>query len=641
MTAPVDPGAMAPVPRAFEREGLLGRVAPFVAAAAAAITFAIVDLASADQWWLMAGASVSAAALAFALLARWSRWPHRADIAPPLLYMVGVACLREATGGTASGYSPLFLIAILWFALYGTRRQLLVGIVVLAALMAIPIIAVGAPSYPLGEWRRLAILVLIAAALGVIVQRLVQDLRSQAAAARLRGRELEEQRDTTAAVLAGASDAVVSFGRDGIVASANPAAHQLLGRDDLIGLDVFGDLIVEGDRERVRAGFERVVAAGRAVDRDARFEAGLRLPDGTTLPVDISVAPTSGRGGIRIHTFVRDTSRQRAAERDAADHLHDLTRLLELAQKLGGQADSSRDDICAAARDLSHADFVLFFMPDPDGRRIVVAGTSGDPTVPTDVVLDPERSAVATVMREVSPLFVGDLTVDERADQAVVARVGARAAYWQPVVIDGSCVGVLVAYWRRRLSAMPERSSVILGLFATQAGTVLERAEFLARLESLARTDALTGLANRRVLDETLPKVIADAQRSDRPLSVAMLDLDHFKRFNDQHGHQAGDDLLREAATAWSRELRPGDTLVRYGGEEFLVVLPACDPGGALQVADRLRAVTPQAITASAGIATWLDGESDDAFVARADAALYRAKRAGRDRTVVADSGPA
>jgi diguanylate cyclase (GGDEF)-like protein len=113
-----------------------------------------------------------------------------------------------------------------------------------------------------------------------------------------------------------------------------------------------------------------------------------------------------------------------------------------------------------------------------------------------------------------------------------------------------------------------------------------------------------------------------------------MLDLDHFKRYNDTHGHQGGDDLLRSAVAAWQAELRPNDTLARYGGEEFLAVLPATDAAAAMVVAERLRGALPDHVTASAGTATWDPGETPAALIARADAALYQAKAAGRARTV-------
>jgi diguanylate cyclase (GGDEF)-like protein len=127
----------------------------------------------------------------------------------------------------------------------------------------------------------------------------------------------------------------------------------------------------------------------------------------------------------------------------------------------------------------------------------------------------------------------------------------------------------------------------------------------------------------------------------DVKLTVAMLDLDHFKRFNDEHGHQAGDRLLRSVTAAWSGKLRTVDQLARYGGEEFIVLLPGAGAELATTVLERLRSATPAGQTFSAGVATWDGTETSEELLARSDEALYRAKRTGRDRTVVAGAASA
>jgi len=113
---------------------------------------------------------------------------------------------------------------------------------------------------------------------------------------------------------------------------------------------------------------------------------------------------------------------------------------------------------------------------------------------------------------------------------------------------------------------------------------------------------------------------------------VAMIDIDHFKQFNDLNGHAAGDRLLRSCALAWKSHLRPSDTLARYGGEEFAVLLPDCSLDDATSVLERLRKATPRGATASVGVAERTPGEAPADVLARADAALYLAKDTGRNR---------
>jgi diguanylate cyclase (GGDEF)-like protein len=118
-----------------------------------------------------------------------------------------------------------------------------------------------------------------------------------------------------------------------------------------------------------------------------------------------------------------------------------------------------------------------------------------------------------------------------------------------------------------------------------------------------------------------------------------MVDLDRFKDFNDAFGHQAGDGLLADAATAWRSVVRNTDFIARYGGEEFALLLPGCPPDPGTALIERLRAATPLDQTCSAGIAVWDHEEEAESLVARADAALYAAKKGGRDRSVVAGGG--
>jgi diguanylate cyclase (GGDEF)-like protein len=177
------------------------------------------------------------------------------------------------------------------------------------------------------------------------------------------------------------------------------------------------------------------------------------------------------------------------------------------------------------------------------------------------------------------------------------------------------------------------------------ANALLRRRQKLGEFyRQLSMNDGLTGLYNRGWLDDMLPKLAANAQRSGAPLSVLMIDLDHFKKFNDTHGHPAGDDALRVAASVIGAALRPSDFAVRYGGEEMMVLLPETNGPVAAKVAERLcerlakavifgdmRQALPH-ITGSFGVATLAEGMDEQALVQAADAALYRAKEAGRNR---------
>jgi diguanylate cyclase (GGDEF)-like protein len=145
----------------------------------------------------------------------------------------------------------------------------------------------------------------------------------------------------------------------------------------------------------------------------------------------------------------------------------------------------------------------------------------------------------------------------------------------------------------------------------------------------LCETDPLTALPNRRHWDHAVAEALAP---TEQPVCVALLEIDRLEAYADLHGHTAGDELLRRLAAVWRAGLRPGDLLARYGAEEFAIVLKRCDANTASMVAQRLRAVCGDGPTLSIGIAQWDGEEVAGSLVCRADEALYRAKRAGRDR---------
>ncbi|WP_183095794.1 bifunctional diguanylate cyclase/phosphodiesterase [Nocardioides stalactiti] len=188
---------------------------------------------------------------------------------------------------------------------------------------------------------------------------------------------------------------------------------------------------------------------------------------------------------------------------------------------------------------------------------------------------------------------------------------------WLVVMIGGGTAAVLVVL---RLG------DIIRDLQATAV-----------QLAALARRDELTGIANRRTWDHELSRACAVACALGTPLTVAMLDLDHFKAFNDTYGHLKGDLVLKETTAAWSSVLDGRGMLARYGGEEFTALVPALAAEEAVTLLDRLRRLVTHRQTCSIGIATWDGVENPADLVARADRALYAAKAAGRDRIAVDD----
>jgi diguanylate cyclase (GGDEF)-like protein len=161
-----------------------------------------------------------------------------------------------------------------------------------------------------------------------------------------------------------------------------------------------------------------------------------------------------------------------------------------------------------------------------------------------------------------------------------------------------------------------------------------------AIIQRMASTDALTGLCNRRFFDETLVKELERAKRYDTALSMAIVDIDHFKRFNDRYGHARGDQVLETVARVLTARVRSADTVARWGGEEFCILMPETELDGARTVMEDIRASieatrlpdVDEALTASVGVAALDPGESPDSLFQRVDEALYAAKENGRNQ---------
>jgi diguanylate cyclase (GGDEF)-like protein len=228
------------------------------------------------------------------------------------------------------------------------------------------------------------------------------------------------------------------------------------------------------------------------------------------------------------------------------------------------------------------------------------------------------------------------------ADPALEALLAhARNVAVVPMVVDGEALGVVLAEWGRgRRAQIPAVTVETLAQSAGQAAVALRNAALLTEVEHLATRDGLMGVANRRLFEETLQREAARSHQRKAPLALVVIDVDHFKDVNDTVGHQAGDAVLGEVARAMVAHTKASDLPARYGGDEFVVLLPDCTGGDALVVAERLGAAIARDVTAvpvkvSAGVGAMPESAgTGDRLVAAADAALYAAKREGRDRAV-------
>ena len=335
--------------------------------------------------------------------------------------------------------------------------------------------------------------------------------------------------------------------------------------------------------------------------------------------------------GVAVQNLVARVRRHADA---LAVRERDLEAVADLLRSLPLTTDA-RERICAGVCDLSGAHFAVLLEARSDGQLEWTAG-AGLSLPPRTFTPASGPFAAMTAYCSRKPLFISDVGSGDVPEIDGTAELGGTdrpaAILFEPILHGEDVTGVLVAGWRHPPPDDERRAHGLVRLLASEAAFVIERADLLGQLTESALTDELTGLPNRRAWDERL----AQATSEPGQLCIAVLDLDRFKSYNDDHGHQAGDRFLKEAAAAWRAQLRPTDMLARYGGEEFVVLLRGGDLDAARAIVDRLRAATPRGQSCSAGIARREGRETADALLGRADHALYEAKRSGRDQSLVA-----
>lgn len=327
-------------------------------------------------------------------------------------------------------------------------------------------------------------------------------------------------------------------------------------------------------------------------------------------------------------------------ERELRRRRHDLEALTTFAERVERAVDSKN-----VARLLLDSVVETFDFP----RGLVLAGPEGQlPLLASyglveDVARRPGRAGTSAVIRAAHDAHASQLVrgLDVAADPWLAHLLpDAQDLVVVPLAAEGRSLGALVLEQDALAGGrIPRRVVAGLERSASYAALALRNAWLLEQVQRLAATDGLTKIANRRTFESTLEREVARALRSAEHVSLVMVDIDHFKSLNDTHGHQAGDEVLRNVAAALTIECRDFDTPARYGGEEFAIVLAGCGPEEAATIAERLRQAVSAApsvvpITASAGVATFPAHAGDaDTLVRAADDALYQSKRSGRNRT--------
>ncbi|HET7429039.1 MAG TPA: HAMP domain-containing sensor histidine kinase [Gaiellales bacterium] len=424
----------------------------------------------------------------------------------PLATLLAVALLHNVAGGDRIRYELLLLLPIVWLALQGTVGELAVAIVGLAAGLSALNLSGGQTA---AEWWDELVFVAVASAVGLTVQHLIEQVRRQASDVAAITRAVQD--------VAAAPDTMAA--REVVCR----AATEILGAQLALMLEPDGEsalVVSAAEGSDVAVGTSVPLAgAGQAVlgalDRgEQRFlpdeggslcAAAIGASTALIAPVQLRGVPAgalvlgwkrplrrvTGRMAEVISLFAVESAR--SLERgdliaQVQAHATDLEAVVEVARRLprstGAQA--ARDAVCAGV--LEVCDGMLAVLMEPDGEgNLVSTAVAGAEIAPMRVSMDDSDSATVEVYRTLQPFFVPDLGGHPHVSQRLVHATGAVSALWQPVVGDGAPVGVLVVAWQRTLPQLSDRAAAVVGLFAAEAAVALERADLLARLETLNR----------------------------------------------------------------------------------------------------------------------------------------------------------
>ncbi|HZQ28231.1 MAG TPA: diguanylate cyclase [Acidimicrobiales bacterium] len=329
-------------------------------------------------------------------------------------------------------------------------------------------------------------------------------------------------------------------------------------------------------------------------------------------------------------------------ERELRRRRFDLEALAQLGADLEGADDSF--DVADTLLDRLNETFGferMLVLGAPEDDLLLFARRGSEAGIGS-VCPTPVGSVLLAAWETRSTVLVSEL--DPGADRWLAeAMTDARNLIIAPLSAEHRAMGVLVIETALRRGSRVERRVVsMVERFASHASLALRNAWLLEQVRKMATTDGLTGIANRRSFDIGIEREVSRAARNNAQITLAMIDLDHFKQLNDTHGHQVGDEVLRLVAGALDEHCRDFDMAARYGGEEFAVILPGCTEQESVEAAERLRRVvascdTPVAVTASVGVATYpMTGTTASELLKAADDALYQSKRHGRDRVTIA-----
>lgn len=447
-------------------------------------------------------------------------------------------------------------------------------------------------------------------------------------------------------VIDASTDSVIIAGEDGGVSFWNRSAGRLFGYDheDYARITLL-DLMPEEYHERHREGFANFIRTGegRIIGKPVIVKG--KKKDGTVFPIELGLAATRSGGKWVVAAIIRDITGRRSYEHKLAHQSRLLARAnkeLALLASVSSLLSQSMEFTALLNTILDTITRINIFKFErkggvfilKDGALTLVAHLGHD-----EDFLEKHRSikfgeCLCGLAAETGEVITSSDSCEDPRHTITYSGMKPHGHIIIPLKAKDAVVGVLYLYLKPGTAVDSDRKSFLESI-GVMLGVAVSNSLLYEETRRLALHDPLTALPNKRLLDIEFERNSVLARRCGRPFSCLMLDIDHFKKFNDRYGHVAGDRLLQSVAKVMRTSLRESDFVARYGGEEFCVILPETAADKAVLVAGKLCSVIREKteVTVSLGVAAFDPGMASAAdMVVAADKALYRAKEAGRDR---------
>ncbi|MFQ5442585.1 MAG: diguanylate cyclase [Thermodesulfobacteriota bacterium] len=441
-------------------------------------------------------------------------------------------------------------------------------------------------------------------------------------------------------------DAVIAADERQRITFWNPSAGLMFGysREEALGL-ALTELMPEEYRKKHRRGFEKFLETGRPTVIGKTVELKGRRKDGSLFPLELSLAAERQGEGWNFTAIIRDiTARKNTEKRTLKEkkNLDEINSELSILHDISKVLASTLDKKELFLRVLKTITGIKLFKLESSGGVFIVEGDKMELVAHlghANTFLELHKGihvgeCLCGMAAKTGELIYSASSVKDERHTIRYPGLTDHGHVIVPLKAQGEVVGVLYLYLPAG-ACVEESKKNLLRSIGNQLGMAISNLKLFDKTKELTLKDPLTGIANRRYIDRELKKSLHLSKRTNSPFSIIMIDIDFFKKYNDTYGHVAGDNLLKDISIVFLKALRETDLVGRYGGEEFLALLPDTDLLGACNVAERIRKAVKAktGVTVSLGVAG-LQKEVRDwkEILILADTALYRAKENGRNR---------